>query len=217
MISRSAIRDLDANLPLVTVAEGEFLSETRRPTSLAGDLRIPPPPPAASAAGGWGIRRSWPVYSVGYGRTSAGGDLEVEEASVVVWLLDRVPSRGGAPRSSGVWRSTSSSSRVLGSVVLGVLWPVPQWRRIWSLKTVVKMVVISGATKTALLRVGSLDPAIGDFPVTMELALIQGLWQSSGSGAPPSASARRLCRGVEEEGLICNFRFLLYLSVRTLE
>jgi hypothetical protein len=76
------------------------------------------------------------------------------------------------------------------------------------------MVMVFIATTTALQRVGSTDPAIGDFPAAMGLAPIQGLRRSSGSGAPPTAPVRR--RSWDLEGLPCNFMFVLGLSVRTM-
>jgi hypothetical protein len=78
----------------------------------------------------------------------------------------------------------------------------------------VKMMEASSATMAAFLRVGSADPAIGDFPAITGLAPFQGLRRSSGSGAPPTAPVRRFCRDLEE-GLLCNFLVLLGLSVRT--
>jgi hypothetical protein len=78
----------------------------------------------------------------------------------------------------------------------------------------VKMVMAFIATTTALQRVGSTDPAIGDFPAATGLAPIQGLRRSSGSGAPPTAPVRR--RSWDLEGLLCNFLFVLDLSVRTM-
>jgi hypothetical protein len=82
------------------------------------------------------------------------------------------------------------------------------------LKLKVKMMEASCATTTAFLRVGSADLAIGDFPAVTGLAPFQGLRRSSGSGAPPTAPVRR--RSWDLEGLLCNFLFVLDLSVRTM-
>ena len=87
-------------------------------------------------------------------------------------------------------------------------------RRIRSIK-VVEMVLKSSTTVAAFRRVGSADPAIGDFLAASGLTPIQGVKQSSGSGAPPTASVRRPRRDLEE-GPCCNFQFLLGLSVRSL-
>jgi hypothetical protein len=77
------------------------------------------------------------------------------------------------------------------------------------------MVLKTCATATAIQRVGSVDPAIGDFPSATGLAPIQGVKRSSGSGAPPTAPVLRPRRDLEE-GLLCNFFVFLGLSVRTL-
>ena len=136
-------------------------------------------------------------------------------ASVRVLVSACFLSRGGAPWSSSVRRLTSPSPSIYGSGVFFVPRPDPAWRRIRMLNKKEKMALTSIATTTALLRVGSSDPAIGDFPASMGLAPFQGLRRSSGSGAPPTALVRRLSRDLEE-GLPCNFLFLLGLSVRTM-
>jgi hypothetical protein len=74
---------------------------------------------------------------------------------------------------------------------------------------------LSAMTTMAFLRVGFADPAIGDFPSTMGLALFQGVLRSSGSGAPPTARCLRRSRDLVEGGVRCNFLFSLGLSVRT--
>ena len=184
----------------------------RRPTLLASDLRIPPPPAVASAMGGWGIRRSRPVHSVGFGGTAAGVVLEVEMAAVKSVVTSASPSRAGGPRSSCVRWSSSLRSSFSGAAVLGVPRPDPM-RRIRSIK--VEEMFDSSATVAALWRVGSADPAIGDFPAASGLTPIQGVKRSSGSGAPPTASVRRPRRDLEE-GPRCYFQFLLGFSVRSL-
>ena len=122
------------------------------------------------------------------------------------------PSRAGGPRSSLAWWPSSSRSLLLGVAALGVPRPDPV-RRIRSIK-VVEM-VLSSATVAVLRRVGSADPAIGDFPAASGLTPIQGVKRSSGSGAPPTASVRHPRRDLEE-GPHCYFQFLLGFSVRLL-
>ena len=134
-------------------------------------------------------------------------------ASVEVLVLARVPSRGGAPRSFVVPRLTSSTPQIYGSVRLVGLRPDPRWWWIRSLKIKMKTAFCFPATKTAFWRVGSSGPAIGGFPPASELAPIQGVKRSSGSGASPTAPVRRLCRDLEEEGVLCNFFFFLGLFV----
>ena len=185
----------------------------RRPTSLASDLRIPPPPAVASAAGGRGIRRSRPVHSVGLGGLSAGVVLEVGMAAVWSVVAAASPSRVGGPWSSCARWSSSSRSRFFGAAALGVPRPDPM-RRIRSIK-VEEMVFDSSATVAAHRRVGSADPAIGDFPAASGLTPIQGVKRSSGSGAPPTAPLRRPRRDLQE-GPYCIFMFLLGFSVRSL-
>lgn len=186
-----------------TVKESVFLNLTVVPTSLASDLRIPPPPAVASAAGGWGIRRSRLVHSVGYGGISAGAVVEVVMAAVWSVVAAAFPSRAGVPWSSFVWWPSSSRSSLGRVAALGVPRPDPV-RRIRSIKVVEKM--LSSATVAALRRVGSADPAIGDFPAASGLTPVQGVKRSSGSGAPPTASVRRSRRDLEE-GHHCNFLF----------
>ena len=139
--------------------------------------------------------------------------MEVKEASVEVLVSAGVPSRGGAPRSLVAPPLASSRPQIYGSVRLLGLRPDPRWRWIRSLKIWLKTALHLPATKTALRRVGSSGPAIGDFPSALELAPIQGVKRSSGSGASPTAPVRRLCRDLGEEGLLCNFFFFLGLSV----
>ena len=96
--------------------------------------------------------------------------------------------------------------------MLGVPRPDPM-RRVRSIK--VEEVIEASATVAALRRVGSADPAIGDFPAASGLAPIQGVKRSSGSGAPPTAPLRRPRRDLEE-GPFCIFMCLLGFSVRSL-
>ena len=77
----------------------------------------------------------------------------------------------------------------------------------------VKMVFRSSATLATFQVVGSPDPVLGDFPAAMGLAPVQGVLQSSGSGVPLIAPARRRRRG--PVGFLCNFAFILELSLRT--
>ena len=177
---------------------------------------IPPPPAVAPAGGGWGNRGSRHGHRVGLGRAAAGVAMEVKMASV--WCLSsaRFPSRGGSPWSSIARRLTSPSPPIYGSGALVVPRPDPRWWRIRRLKTKVKMTLASIVTKTAFLRVGSVDPAVGDFQPATGLAPIQGLRRSSGSGAPSTAPVRRPSRDIEE-GVMCNFLLLLGLSVKTMD
>ena len=155
------------------------------------------------------------VYSVGLGLVPAGGVMEAGKLQVRSLVSACSPSGDGAPRGIFVKQLTSSSSAVRGSVEFAV--PRPGSSRWWSrcVNLKVKMALNLSATKTALRRVRSSDPAIGDFPVAMGLAPIQGVKRSSGSGASPMAPVRRLCRDLGEEGLLCNFFFFLGLSVRS--
>jgi hypothetical protein len=208
--------ELGPSLSPATVLDRRFVRAASQPASLAGDLRVPSPPTAASPAGGGGNRRSRPVHSAGLGRPSAGGAMEEKVVSVEVLVSVCVPSRGGALRSFVAPRLTSSRPPVFGSVGFAVPRPVPWWRGIRMLKEIKeKMALTPKATATTFRRVGSLGPAIGDFPAASGLAPIQGVKRSSGSGASPTAPARCPRRDLEE-GVTCNFLFCLGLSVRTL-
>ena len=110
-------------------ARGEFLRAPRLPTSPASDSRIPPPPTAAPAAGGWGIRGSRLVHSVGVGRVAAGGATEVEVPAVVCLVSICSSSGDGVPWSSFARGSTSLSSSIYGSVEFVEPLPVLARRR----------------------------------------------------------------------------------------
>ena len=69
----------------------------RRSTSLAGEAWVPPPPSVVPATGGLGKPVSRRVYSVGFGRSPAGGAQEVVELLDRVLLSAWIPSCGGAP------------------------------------------------------------------------------------------------------------------------
>jgi hypothetical protein len=112
-----------------------------------------------------------------------------------------------------VWRLTSPSSSIYGFDPLLVPRPDLARRRIRVKMLEVKMVFDGFAMTAALLGVGSPDPALGDFPAAMGLDPVQGVKRISGSGAPPTAPVRRLCR--VPEGLLCNFVLVLDLSIRT--
>ena len=191
-----------------------FVSEPVFPTSLAGDPWIPPSLTAAPAAGGWGIHGSRPVYSVGVGRSSAGGAMEVE-ASVAVRLVSICSfSDGGVLRSSGVRGSTSLSSSISGFVELVKPHPVPASRR-------------------CLFRVLAGEDVLGQDGVAAHGAG----WRRSAEeyrlpgrrGVPPSPSLWRIgggfCRcsvllqgdeATVQEGPTCNFFVFLDCSVRIL-
>ena len=124
------------------------------------------------------------------------------------------PSDGGALWSFFVLRPTSSGLEVYGSGELAVPRPGSTRRRTRFVKMKMKAISASSASSATSSAVGSVDPAIGDFPLAMGLASIQGVLRSSGSGAPPTASVRRRRRDLED-GLLCIFTFFLGLSVRT--
>ena len=195
---------------------GDFLKPTRQATLLAGEAGFPRPPPAAPAAGGRGNHVSRLVHSVGLGRCSAGGGVEVAVLLVRVLLSGCFLSGVGGPRSSGAASPTSPASRIRGSAESLVPCPDPCRRRVWIPNKLWKTTSRRFATEVVVQGVGSPEPLSGDFPLAMGLApLNQGL-RSSGSGAPPARSALRQCRDpdVEEGGLGCNSSFSLDLSVR---
>jgi hypothetical protein len=141
--------------------------------------------------------------------------MEVVVAAERIFWAAVFPSRGGILRSFTARRPSSLSMWICGSAVLVVPRPDLEWRRIRSLNKKVEVMLATSVMMAAFQRVGSSNPAIGGFPDATALAPFQGLKQSSGSGAPPTAPVHRPRRDVEE-GFLCNFRVLPGLSVRSL-
>jgi hypothetical protein len=140
----------------------------------------------------------------------------VEVARLSAWFLleELLPSGGGVLRDAAVELLLPRCSWIYGFGEY--LKPSPDRSRwsIWILKSKLEMVLEFVATVAAAWGVGSSEPLIGVFPSVEGLLPSQGLKWSSGGSANWSRPGARWCRW-GPVGLVCNFTFVLDLSVRS--
>jgi hypothetical protein len=170
---------------------------------------VPPSPSAAPAAGGWEKPVSRRVYSVGIGRSPAGGAWEVVVLRVQILKLAWIPFGGAAPWSSAVMRAASRSSGIFGLLEFFSPRPGLGVRRIW-VRLLWRMVQQVFAAAPAASAVVSSEAVYGDFPsATWWAPTIQGLG-SFGSNASATAPVSSSSPG--SRGLRCFFTlFWVYL------
>ena len=168
-------------------------------------------PSAAPAAGGRGIPDPQLVYSVGVSSVPAGGVEEVVKLAVQ-FVTALLPFDGGAPWSLIVKRTSSGSSPVSGSGEFSDPSPDRSSGSIWIANKKMEVVVWIITVKTMAQGAGLSGPLSGDFPSAEGLLPNPSQKRSSGGGAPPARPGRRRHRDLE--GPVCNFIFVLDLSVR---